>query len=351
MRPRILIFCAVILTICVWLLLHHRKPSDHNLSEVSIPPGNQPSADIPVTRVPHVIAPNQPPVAPATSVAGAPPATASSQQMASDLQQRLLDDWQRPIDFYGRVVDENTNPIVGANVAFGWSETPSKQGERKTNTVSDADGLFSLQGQKGPALDVWVSKDGYYSSHHGQWGFVYAHGVNKYVPDTANPVIFVLHKKSKGEPLIHIAGIGLHTMRDYMLEADGKPIDISLMNGKQMPGGQGDLQVEFQAGKPLDNFPSRITWQCRVSVPNGGLIPTSDEFPFSAPENGYVPSDEWSITSTNWTEQVQKQYFLRLGNGDFGRVIVRIVGVSSPYLRMESFVNPSGSPNLEPSSE
>jgi hypothetical protein len=108
------------------------------------------------------------------------------------------------------------------------------------------------------------------------------------------------------------------------------------------------LEVAFQAGPSLDGFPSRITWQCQVSVPNGGLITTDEEFPFQAPSDGYQASDTWNITVTNWTDEVDQQYYVKLANGDFGRINLRIIGNARPYFRMESFVNPTGSPNLEP---
>ena len=149
--------------------------------------------------------------------------------------------------------------------------------------------------------------------------------------------------------MIHISGIGIHTMRDYLLAADGKPTEVSLRDGRLAPVGQGDLKVEFQAGPPLDQFPSRISWQCRVTFSGGGLMETSEEFPFLAPENGYQEFDQWSITSTNWTESLDKQFYVKLRDGNFGRVKLRVIGVSKrAYFRMESFLNPSGSRNLEP---
>ena len=149
--------------------------------------------------------------------------------------------------------------------------------------------------------------------------------------------------------MIHISGIGLHTMRDFLLAADGKPTEVSLRDGRLALSGQGDFKVEFQAGPPLDQFPSRISWQCRVTVSGGGLMETSEEFPFLAPENGYQEFDQWSITSTNWTESLDKQFYVKLRDGNFGRVKLRVIGVPKrAYFRMESFLNPSSSRNLEP---
>ena len=255
--------------------------------------------------------------------------------------------WQAPIEFYGKVVDENSNAVAGVNIHFSWYDIPAKDGERTADTQSDSEGLFSLQGKHGPSLTVGFSKEGYYSSQRGEMSFNYVMGTDIISPDPQNPVVFNLRKKGTSEPLVHIAGIGLRTMRDYLLAADGKPTEVSLRDGRLAPVGQGDLKVEFRAGDSI--APSEISWWCQVSVPGGGLMETSEEFPFLAPENGYQEFNKWSITSTNWTETLDKQYYVKLRDGNFGQVKLRVIGVPKrAYFRMESFLNPSGSRNLEP---
>lgn len=267
------------------------------------------------------------------------------------IERQKLAAWQAPINFYGKVVDDSNIPVAGASIQFNWTETPTEAFEERpgenSTTSSDADGLFALRDKRGPTLDVRVSKPGYYTSRNDTWTFSYSLNGN-FSPDPLNPVIFHLRKRQAGEPLIHIAGIGLHTMRDYLLSPNGDPTDVSLFDGKVMPVGQGDLEVTFRAGRPLDNFPNRITWQCTLTVPGGGLTPTSEEFPFLAPEDDYQAADFLSITATNWTDEVSRQYFLKLRNGDFGRVNLRVLGTTRPYFRMESFVNPAASRDLEP---
>ena len=86
-----------------------------------------------------------------------------------------------------------------------------------------------------------------------------------------------------------------------------------------------------------------------MTVPGGGLIQTDEEFPFLAPESGYQEFDQWNVGATNWTESLDKQYYVKLRDGNFGRVKLRVIGVPGRAdFRMESFLNPSGSRNLEP---
>ena len=112
--------------------------------------------------------------------------------------------WQAPIEFYGKVVDENSNPVVGAKVTFSWIETPEETGTRSSAAESDAEGLFSLHGARGPSLRVSVDKEGYYSSRKNPPGFKYgSFAIDDFSPDPRNPVIFHLWKKGKGEALIN----------------------------------------------------------------------------------------------------------------------------------------------------
>jgi hypothetical protein len=135
-----------------------------------MPQTNQPLAAQPTPLEQNLVPPSSPPAVATTAV------QRDSSEEAKERQQRALADWQRPIEFYGRVVEENTNPVAGASITFGWSELPTQEAARKTTTMSDANGLFSLHGERGPALDVWVGKEGYYASHRGQWGFSYLSG-------------------------------------------------------------------------------------------------------------------------------------------------------------------------------
>ena len=71
-------------------------------------------------------------------------------------------EWRTPIEFYGEVVDENTNPVSGAKIDFDANDT-SASGTSVFHTQSDANGLFSIKNIQGKILGVKVSKEGYYS--------------------------------------------------------------------------------------------------------------------------------------------------------------------------------------------
>ncbi len=56
---------------------------------------------------------------------------------------RLLVELRAPIDFCGKVVDENSNAISGANIHFSWDETPLEDGQRESVSESDSGGFFT----------------------------------------------------------------------------------------------------------------------------------------------------------------------------------------------------------------
>jgi hypothetical protein len=338
MRLRIYFVCGGIFVLCLLFLLSHKH---HSMDMADVASTNRSGSfqnTLPLSN--RSLSSPQPPLFSSDNMR-----RRATSETSNEFQERILAGWQVPIDFYGKVLDESNNPVAGADVQFNWDETPTDSSGKTSSTRSDSGGLFELHGARGPSLDVQVSKHGYYTSKGNPWTFSYA--INgHFSPDAYNPVIFHLRKKGKGEPLIHIAGIGLHTMRDYSL-ANGVATDVSLFTGHTTQTGHGDLAVMYQGGLPLENYPSRTTWQFQVTVPNGGLIITDEEYPFVAPVEGYQPADAWNVTATNWTHEVERQYFIKLGNGDFGRVRIRIIGGTRPYFRLESFLNPSGSSNLE----
>ena len=262
--------------------------------------------------------------------------------MQEDLLRRELADWQRPIEFYGKVVDANTNAVEGASITFAWSEKPTKEGELRSSTVSDVEGLFSLHGKHGPSLEVWFSKEGYYSSQHGQMGFSYYHG--DFSPDPVNPVIFLLRKKGQGAELI-TSDNGIRLKVDARVPRDNTPVRVDFFRKQASASGQ----LEIRQNKPP--WKDAKEWSFRLSIPDGGLVENQDEFQFEAPEANYLPTVEYRFTNgeTNWTTQVTKQFYITFGQPrKYGWLRVES-NLAQETIFLTYAINPSGSRNLEPS--
>jgi hypothetical protein len=103
-------------------------------------------------------------------------------------------EWKMPINFYGKVVDGNSQPVADADVRYGWNDTT---GSHERLDKSDAGGLFSLTGISGKIVSVSVSKKGYHAGNAARGSFEYAAFFewNYHEPDANNPVIFRLVKK------------------------------------------------------------------------------------------------------------------------------------------------------------
>jgi hypothetical protein len=251
-------------------------------------------------------------------------------------------EWKEAINFFGRVVDENDIPISAARVDFSWTDL-SPAGNSTEATLSGSDGAFSLKGKTGRVLQVDVSKDGFYKVRNERLkSFDYAGfwEANYYEPESANPVTFHLRRKGAGEILS--AGEA-----QPPVSADGTPVRVDLLSGARVsPNGQ----VEIAAMTNTQKYPPRVfDWQASIAVPDGGLIEHNLEFPFEAPEGGYKSNVEFNMPANapDWKRSVEKSYFIRFGNPPrYGRIHLRLNGASQKVF-LSYAVNPSGSRNLE----
>jgi len=253
-------------------------------------------------------------------------------------------EWKTPINFFGRVVDENEQPVPSAKVELSWTNL-SQAGSSQAQITTDARGFFSLLNQTGRHLEVRVSKDGYYTPKRQQISFDYAAfwEADYHVPDPNNPVLFHIRKKNQGEALRN------GEVRPTM-PADGTPVRFDLLNGgKPSPDGQ----LEIAAITNTEKYPPRIfNWRATILVPGGGLIEHNAEFPFEAPEDGYQPSVGFDMPTNapDWKPLIEKSYFIEFGSPPrYGRIQVQING-GSQKASVRYWVNPSGSRNLEANS-
>lgn len=256
------------------------------------------------------------------------------------------DEWRAPINFFGKVVDEKKDPVAGVEVGFGWTDLSPTEGYSRAQTISDSNGLFSLQNRSGKHLSVSLTKAGYYSSTKDNTSFEYGDRYSRPNPDPNMPVVFHLRKKGKAEPLIACDFPGFAKI--VQLRRDGIPAEINLAECRLVPLGAGNLRLEFWGDK-IERTTKKFSWKLRVSVPGGGLIETDEEFNFEAPEKGYLPAIEFDMPASAeaWRTELKIKNFIRLPDGKYGRVEFSVLarnGVST----VGAAINPSGSRNLEP---
>ena len=284
----------------------------------------------------------------------ATPSVSTGPQTAEDQVARrneVIEKIQRslatPITFYGKVIDQNGDPVPGATInytALDKFNAPGSQYQGK----ADANGDFSISGIGGAALSVGVRKEGYYMID-GKSASAFAYGVG---PDSTrgepptrnNPAIFVLQKAGIREPLIPLSTGGIKVPKN------GIPVGIDLATGERTSASSNCLRVEVWTQSQQLNAAAPYHWQCRVSVPGGGLVERKDQFEFEAPLVGYRQFDEIIMLANDpsWKKRFTKSYFARFPSGNYARIRFEFTSGGDHFFLVESYLNPrSGSRNLE----
>ena len=252
------------------------------------------------------------------------------------------------IEFYGKVVDESGLPISGVQVQIGRLDA-SPGNYTKTTVETDAEGLFSLSGVTGKALDIALEKEGYYYSRRtNPTSFEYSNpGADHFHrPNPHAPVIFHLRKKGEGVELL-TSQWGVRSALSFQAPTNGVPVRVDFDSRKI--GSTGPLQLEtWKEAKEATT--GKNNWGFRLTLNEGGLVSHDDDFPFEAPDSGYEQSFEWysAADGTNWQGRLKKQFYVKFGNPPrYGRLEIETPALS-PVVYLEYAVNPSGSRNLEP---
>jgi hypothetical protein len=160
-------------------------------------------------------------------------------------------------------------------------------------------------------------------------------------------VTFRLVKKLEPEPLI------AKRAAERVAYAYDQPTYYDLERGglRQQPPAGAAIKLSFDRSESPQGQP--FDWKWKVEVMNGALMETKDEFAQIAPEEGYVPMWETSQASTPqpFEQSGQARFYVRTTDNRFARVDVELVHPNSralgPRLTINSFLNPSGSRNLE----
>lgn len=264
------------------------------------------------------------------------------------IQQILASENAKLLDAYGKVIDQYGNPVPGAKVQGSVLLNVSMVSSGGTNysTETDANGLFSFVGLHGAKLGIRVQKDGYLAGEHGK-------GYSAPASGTTSPedrAIFTLWKLRGPEPLVS-------SRIEAQIPCDGTPTVFSLEPGKKVTEG-GDLRISLLRSPPQIGLgPGHpFDWQVKIEMLNGGLVPENDAYPYLAAENGYAPSLQVEMNSNNvaWTPEFEQAFYTKNTQGQYGRMTIDMVIFPrrpKAGITINFSMNPSGSRNLEPSTE
>ncbi len=245
------------------------------------------------------------------------------------------------INFYGKVVDQYGQSVAGAQVRGNIMVYASAEasGSRNYYTQTDAAGNFKFVGLHAAKFGAAPSKDGYeYNERQpNNWS-------ETYKPDPANPMVFTMYKLQGAEPMVH-------TQLDSRVPYDGTAATFDLLTGKK--GDTGDLRITLlRTPQQIKRGTDHFEWNVSIEIIGGGLVGSSDLYPYEAPENGYQGTFEFSQAKAapNWTQRLAKTFYIHTAKGDYGRVTIDLTVDSErpdTGVSVESYLNPSGSRNLE----
>lgn len=245
-------------------------------------------------------------------------------------------------DFYGEVIDQYGNPVIGAtvngNIMIDSLETSK---EETYTTETDQMGFFQFTGLHGISLGVAPSKAGY------EWE---SRGVACQMPSggkssSDNRAILTMWKLRGAEPMKHIKF-------ESEIPYDGTSATFNLQTGKKTEGG--DLRITLLRS-PLEIKPGLIHpygWEVKIELINGGIMEENDPYPYWAPENGYQSFFEAGMNSNDrpWRPEFIQNFYFKNSQGQYGRLLINLLTSSKrpqTGFTIETWLNPSGSQNLE----
>lgn len=242
--------------------------------------------------------------------------------------------------FYGLVVDEFGAPVEGAEVlltVFRQSLLLNTQQTPVFSVRSDSAGRF-FKATSGNVLIARASKEGYYTVPDQSDVAFYrkAFGDGVIPTDAAHPGVVLLRRK--GAVATNLKSL---SWVKFSMQPNGPAVGISLETGKEVAPENGDLVAEL--------IEDDSKWQCRISVPGGGLQRRWFHMDFKAPLDGYRETD--LVTEVRRVNEIgsghaQRHYFIKTGSRKFARVDLRMD--RSGGFTLENYsLNPDGSNNLE----
>ncbi len=255
---------------------------------------------------------------------------------------------QGPIEFYGRVVDDDGKGIPAADVqiTMGYFSLAAVDdmfiARKEWKAKTDADGNFAVLGAKGYGLHVVVFKDGYiaYPDNPATFNADEERGLK--IAST-NPAIFRLRKRGRAEPLLRQRLV-------VRFPTNGAPEFADLLAGTTNSAA-GDLKFQMWSDEEHKDSNFNYDWSVRIEVGTGGLIETNAPFAASAPESGYattVVMDFPASLGKAWRENAKRSFFVRFRSEPTYAYMTVTAVPGGHALELEVRLNPSGSRNLEP---
>lgn len=348
MKTRSWIYILILATAILAALFLHRRGNESKVTETS---QGQPPANVPILAITNRSTTN---TAQRSASTNPSPYIQTNRLSLPNMAQKAIEMNNKPIDFYGKVIDQNSNGIPGVTIKAGirhWTEMdPSVVAfglgskEIHIQQLTDQEGRFEISGVSGDAFGISVSpKEGYVLSPKAPRGF--QGGTTGSYED---PIIFKMWQLGERQQLVSGS-------KFWGLVPDGRAYTIDFLQGTktESPDAPGDIRVSIE--RPSQIRPrSRFNWSFSMEGIQGGVLKTEDDFMYIAPESGYQPKHQITMNSTNsdWSKQLTGlRFYVTSRNGQvFGRIVFDLIpdynNVS--IFNVQYTMNPNGSRDLQP---
>jgi hypothetical protein len=250
--------------------------------------------------------------------------------------------FKQPQNFYGKVLDQYGQPIVGVEVTGSIEILNALGNEVQSQTYktqSDSGGLFEFTGKTGTPINVTIKKEGYLMGERGE-GYQ-GPPAEKTTPN--DRATLTMWKLRGPEPLV---GSSI----DAKIPHDGSPVTFDMTTGKESPNGNfrvilSQFPLEVRTGR------EKFDWTVKVEILGGGILPENDPYPYWTPADGYQSAFEFNVSSNaiKWLPDLKKSFYIKNAQGQYGIMQFSVYPGRSPTgVEVNFTINPSGSQNLEP---
>eukprot|EP00112_Aurelia_sp_Birch-Aquarium-sp1_P009982 Seg21548.1 transcript_id=Seg21548.1/GoldUCD/mRNA.D3Y31 product="hypothetical protein" protein_id=Seg21548.1/GoldUCD/D3Y31 len=276
--------------------------------------------------------------------------TSEKEKKAADIayQEKIWRElFETPINFWGRVVDLDGQPVADAEVEVILGDDPSWGFEDKNTTFqikSDADGLFEVLERKGAYISIHIKKGGFTGAFDKRGRDLstkrlhYAtrkNEVNKQVPKASKPTLFTLRKKKQ-------VRISHQTFNIRDIPVNGKENIVRMQHGDK----ELTVRVKCWSSAPQPYvIAKRYNWRVEIKIDRAGLQAMTDANAFVAPSDGYKDAHHIEMpkdTTARWgrgSPWGSRLFWVKMENGDFAKVSLMVNTGRKNSIRAESWYN------------
>jgi hypothetical protein len=254
-----------------------------------------------------------------------------------------------PIEFYGRVVDQDDKPLEGVAVDFNVTAIPmipvlwGPDERTKGSCVTDQNGLFSVEGKRGVSLGVTslrktgYRESGYYEQGHARYE---PYGSQKHIPNRDKAVKFMLIREDLPK-----AEEAYDKRLRLNWNAENTVVDFGQVIGK----------LEFSAsrtGRDASDTMKKFEWEVKMRAIGFTLTKLESKNERMAPLAGYSSSDRigFSPDEKTWKLRSEESYAIRTDRGTYGLMNLSVYGDGDDGGMSGSvtvYLNKSGARNID----